>query len=86
MMSRGRRGRRMAGYYKATRLRDRLAFWRYGLTPRGKLDALGYALRRLFVAPVDEGRCFMGGPVDSMVHCPRAALPDSMWCKAHICG
>ena len=63
-------------------MRETLAFWWYGLTARGKLDAVVYALRGLFIAPVEDGRCFMGG-WHPMVHCPRVALPGSPWCKAH---
>lgn len=53
------------------------------LTWRGRVSAAYYALRRLFVRPAPEWeRCWMGAPVDPMVHCPRWS-GDDLWCAHH---
>jgi hypothetical protein len=54
------------------------------LTWRGRIEVVLYALRRLLVAPAPPyERCFMGGPVDPAVHCPRHALAGQLWCRRH---
>jgi hypothetical protein len=52
------------------------------LTLEGKAAAVWYWVRRRFVPPAPSGeRCCMGGPVAPMVHCPRRAMDDELWCR-----
>lgn len=51
---------------------------------RGRREIAWYAIRRLFVAPASEGRCFMGAPVATFAHCPRPALDVGLWCRVHL--
>ena len=54
------------------------------LTWAGRVTWVYYALRRLFVRPApSEDRCFMGAPIGGLIHCPRRAEGDDIWCRQH---
>lgn len=58
--------------------------WRH-LTWHGRIEGIGYLLRRIFKRPAPtETRCFMGSPVSTslLVWCPREAV-DGLWCHRH---
>lgn len=58
------------------------------LTNQGRLAAVTYAIRRIFIRPAPEGeRCIMGYPVSEAVRCPRHIADDDqdqLWCYKHL--
>jgi len=62
-----------------------LGMFRHGLTWHGRIAAVYYRVRRVFVAPAPPAtRCIMGYPVGEIVRCPRRSVADELWCSRHM--